>query len=65
VEDEGAISCGECKQKVVWGAWRETPAAHLTGEVGEIRTGHCDCEGKTYLQTRPRPTPPGGQTPMK
>ena len=54
-EDEEPEMCPDCKQILEWSRWHIRP--HLRGldEVPEVRTGRCNCPGKTYLQTRPRP----------
>ncbi len=55
-EDDRTRECEECKQQVVWTAWRDGgPGAGAL----EVRSGRCGCEGKGYLQTRrPVTTPP-------
>ena len=50
-DDDRSRVCEDCKQEVVWMAWRSAG-----GDEGgiEVRDGHCGCEGKGYLQTRQR-----------
>ncbi|MFL5312552.1 MAG: hypothetical protein ACJ79H_19120 [Myxococcales bacterium] len=48
-DDDRSRRCEDCKQEVVWEAWR---SAEGTDGGIEVRDGHCGCAGKGYLQTR-------------
>ena len=48
-DDDRSRMCENCKQEVVWMAWRS--AGGVDGGI-EVRDGQCGCEGKGYLQTR-------------
>ena len=50
-DDDRSRVCEDCRQEVVWMAWRSAGS----DDVGiEVREGRCGCDGKGYLQTRQR-----------
>jgi hypothetical protein len=57
---EAAVVCECCKEPIGWGEWQLFNVVledfPYSSSVAEKREGHCGCEGKAYIQSRPPST---------
>jgi len=60
---EAAVACEHCKEPIRWGEWQIFNVVledfPYSSSVAEKREGHCRCEGKAYIQSRPPASPIG------